>query len=110
MDSEQGSIQADQIDLYFSDSGAANSTKQLSRSVATGEVKVHQQDRWGTSERAEYTASEGKFVLSQGKPTLYSSTGDTTAGRQLTFYFADDRIVVDSTDGSKTVTLHTVEK
>lgn len=110
VDSEQGSIQANQIDLYFSDSGAANTTKQLSRSVASGDVTVRQQDRRGTSNRAEYTAAEGKFVLSEGKPTLYSSTGDTTTGRQLTFYFADDRIVVDSADGSKTVTLHTVEK
>jgi prepilin-type processing-associated H-X9-DG protein len=110
VDSEQGSIQADKIDLYFSDSGAANATKQLSRSVASGDVTVRQQDRRGTSDRAEYTASEGKFVLSEGKPTLHSSTGDTTTGRQLTFYFADDRIVVDSADGSKTVTLHTVEK
>jgi lipopolysaccharide export system protein LptA len=110
VDSEQGSIQANQIDLYFSDGGAASGTKQLSRSVASGAVTVRQEDRRGTSELAEYTASEGKFVLSEGKPTLYSSTGDTTTGRQLTFYFADDRIVVDSADGSKTVTLHQVEK
>ena len=110
VDSEQGSIQANQIDLYFSDAGAANGTKQLSKSVANGDVIVQQEDRRGTSDRAEYTASEGKFVLSQGKPTLYSSTGDTTTGRQLTFYFADDRIVVDSADGSKTVTLHQVQK
>jgi lipopolysaccharide export system protein LptA len=110
VDSEQGSIQANLIDLYFSDSGAASGTKQLSRSVASGDVTVRQEDRRGTSDRAEYTASEGKFVLSEGKPTLYSSTGDTTTGRQLTFYFADDRIVVDSADGSKTVTLHQVEK
>jgi LPS export ABC transporter protein LptC len=110
VDSEQGSIQADRIDLYFSDAGAPSGTKQLSRSVASGDVTVHQEDRRGTSDRAEYTASEGKFVLSEGKPTLYSSTGDTTTGRQLTFYFADDRIVVDSADGSKTVTLHQVEK
>jgi lipopolysaccharide export system protein LptA len=110
VDSEQGSIQANQIDLYFSDAGAASGTKQLSRSVASGDVTVRQEDRRGTSDRAEYTASEGKFVLSEGKPTLYSSTGDTTTGRQLTFYFADDRILVDSADGSKTVTLHQVEK
>ena len=109
-DSEQGSIQADQIDLFFSGTDAASANKQLSRAVATGDVAVRQEDRRGTSNRAEYTASEGKFVLSEGNPTLYSSTGDTTTGRQLTFFFADDRIVVDSADGSKTVTLHRVEK
>ncbi len=78
--------------------------------MANGDVIVRQEDRRGTSDRAEYTASEGKFVLSEGKPTLYSSTGDTTTGRQLTFYFADDRIVVDSEAGARTVTLHRVEK
>ena len=109
-DSEQGSIQADQIDLFFSDADAENGGKQLSRAVATGDVAVRQQDRRGTSNRAEYTASEGKFVLSEGKPTVYDSSGDSTTGRQLTFYFADDRIVVDSTDGPKTLTLHPVEK
>jgi lipopolysaccharide assembly outer membrane protein LptD (OstA) len=109
-DSLQGSIQANQIDLFFSSPSAVNANRELSRAVATGNVAVHQEDRRGTSNRAEYTASEGKFVLSEGKPTLYDSTGDTTTGRQLTFYFADDRIVVDSEEGTKTVTLHRVEK
>ncbi len=109
-DSSQGSIQADQIDLFFTSASVVNANKELSRAVATGDVAVHQEDRRGTSNRAEYTASEGKFVLSEGKPTLYDSSGDTTTGRQLTFYFADDRIVVDSEEGTKTVTLHRVEK
>ena len=109
-DSEQGSIQADQIDLFFSSNGAAIGNRQLSRALATGDVSVHQQDRRGTCNRAEYTAAEGKFVLSEGNPTLYSSTGDTTTGRQLTFFFADDTILVDSADGAKTVTLHPIEK
>jgi lipopolysaccharide export system protein LptA len=110
VDSSQGSIQANRIDLYFSTTGAVNASKQLSRAVANGDVAVRQEDRRGTSNRAEYTASEGKFVLSEGNPTLYDSNGDTTTGRQLTFYFADDRIVVDSETGSRTVTLHRVEK
>jgi lipopolysaccharide export system protein LptA len=108
--SAESSIHANQIDLYFSASGPGSSSKQLSRAVATGEVSVRQEDRRGTSNRAEYTAAEGKFVLSEGKPTLYDSTGDTTTGRQLTFFFADDRIVVDSEEGSRTVSLHRVEK
>jgi len=101
---------ANQIDLYFSKSGPASSAKELSRAVAIGDVSVRQEDRRGTSNRAEYTASDGKFVLSGGKPTLYDSTGDTTTGRQLTFFFADDRIVVDSEEGSRTLSLHRVEK
>jgi lipopolysaccharide export system protein LptA len=109
-ESAEGSIDANQIDLYFSTSGSASSAQQVSRAVATGDVSVRQEDRRGTSNRAEYTASEGKFVLSGGKPTVYDSTGDTTTGRQLTFFFADDRIVVDSEEGSRTLSLHRVEK
>jgi LPS export ABC transporter protein LptC len=109
-ESAEGSIHANQIDLYFSKSGPASSAKELSRAVAMGDVSVRQEDRRGTSNRAEYTASDGKFVLSEGKPTLYDSTGDTTTGRQLTFFFADDRIVVDSEEGSRTLSLHRVEK
>jgi lipopolysaccharide export system protein LptA len=109
-DSAEGSIHANQIDLYFSTSGPASSVKQISRALATGDVTIHQEDRRGTSNKAEYTAAEGKFILSEGKPTLYDSNGDTTTGRQLTFFFADDRIVVDSEEGSRTVSLHRVEK
>jgi lipopolysaccharide export system protein LptA len=113
-ESPEGSIHANQIDLYFSPSTSGSSSgtsaQQLSRAVATGDVTVRQGDRRGTSNRAEYTAAEGKFVLSGGKPTVYDSTGDTTTGRQLTFFFADDRIVVDSEEGSRTLSLHRVEK
>ena len=112
-ESPEGSIHANQIDLYFSSSSGAapsSSAQQLSRVVAAGDVSIRQGDRRGTSDRAEYTTSEGKFVLSGGKPTVYDSTGDTTTGRQLTFFFADDRIVVDSEEGSRTLSLHRVEK
>jgi lipopolysaccharide assembly outer membrane protein LptD (OstA) len=109
-ESAEGSIRARRMDLFFSATASTPPSQQLTRAVATGDVTVQQMDRRGTSDRAEYTASDGKFVLSEGKPTLYDSTGDTTSGRQLTFYFADDNIVVDSEEGSRTVTLHRVEK
>ena len=109
-ESPEAAIHANQIDLYFSPSTPGGSAQQLTRSVATGDVTVRQGDRRGTSNRAEYTAAEGKFVLSEGKPTVYDSTGDTTTGRQLTFFFADDRIIVDSEEGSRTLSLHRVEK
>ncbi len=84
--------------------------QQLARAVATGNVTVRQGDRRGTSERAEYTASDGKMVLSGGRPTLYDAFRGTTTGRQLTFFFSSDTIVVDSEQGSRTLTRHRVEK
>lgn len=83
---------------------------QLRRALAKGAVVVRQGDRRGLGEQAEYTAAEGKFVLSGGQPTLTDATGDTTTGRSLTFFVASDTILVDSLEGSRTLTKHRVEK
>jgi lipopolysaccharide export system protein LptA len=118
-------IRAPVMDLYFT-RGANNSAngstssptgilatpgaQQITRAVGTGGVIVDQASRRATAERGEYTASDGKFVMSGGNPTLYDGSAGTTTGRQLTFYLADDTIVVDSENGSRTLTKHRVEK
>jgi lipopolysaccharide export system protein LptA len=118
-ESHQAQISSRALDLFFSSSGSSvgspvgvgsGGTQQLTRAVATGNVVVRQGDRRGTAERADYFAGEGKFVLSGGRPTLYDASRGTTVGRQLTFFFADDTIVVDSEQGSRTLTKHRVEK
>jgi lipopolysaccharide transport protein LptA len=103
------SIRAPVLDLFFAKNGGTGA-QQLSRAVATGGVTVTDGARRGTAERGEYTAAEGKFVLSGGTPTLYDSDGGVTTGRQLTFFLADDTIIVDSEKGSRTLTKHRVEK
>jgi len=117
--SRQAQIISRALDLFFSSPGStaasparsgSGSTQQLTRAVATGNVVVHQGDRRGTAERADYFAGAGKFVLSGGRPTLYDASRGTTTGRQLTFFFADDTIIVDSEEGSRTLTRHRVVK
>ncbi|MGC1603965.1 MAG: LPS export ABC transporter periplasmic protein LptC [Candidatus Acidiferrum sp.] len=114
-------IRAPEMDLYFtrgagntahSTTGATAKTgaQQISRAVGTGGVIVDQGGRRATAERGEYTASDGKFVMSGGNPTLYDSSEGTTTGRQLTFFLADDTIIVDSENGLRTLTKHRVEK
>ncbi|MGB7284411.1 MAG: LPS export ABC transporter periplasmic protein LptC [Candidatus Acidiferrum sp.] len=114
-------IRAPIMDLYFtrgtgssasSSNGASAKTgaQQISRAVGTGGVIVDQAGRRATAERGEYTASDGKFVMSGGSPTLYDGSEGTTTGRQLTFFLADDTIIVDSENGSRTLTKHRVEK
>jgi lipopolysaccharide export system protein LptA len=88
----------------------APGAQQISRAVGIGGVIVDQAGRRATAERGEYTASDGKFVMSGGNPTLYDGSAGTTTGRQLTFYLADDTIIVDSENGSRTLTKHRVEK
>ena len=117
-------IRAPQMDLYFTRSekgatapgGAAASAiapagaQQISRSVATGGVIVEQGTRRATAERGEYSAVDGKFVMTGGNPTIFDASEGTTSGRQLTFFLADDTIIVDSEKGSRTLTKHRVEK
>jgi LPS export ABC transporter protein LptC len=121
--SQQGSLRSPVLDVFLTpaqstQTGAAapgkppataTAPRQLDRALATGGVVVQQGDRRGTAEQAEYTASDGKFVLSGGKPTITDASSDTTTGHSLTFFVANDTILIDSQEGSRTLTRHRVE-
>jgi len=120
------------LDLYFARTNAAGNSgltttsssnpsssggsaglpgaQQISRAVATGGVTVLQGERRATAEHGEYTAADGKFVMSGGSPTIFDASEGTTTGHQLTFFLADATIIVDSENGSRTLTKHRVEK
>jgi lipopolysaccharide export system protein LptA len=122
--SAEQQIRAPVMDLYFTrvergapaptgssaSSGPPAGAQQISRAVATGGVIVEQGSRRATAERGEYSAADGKFVMSGGNPTIFDASVGTTTGRQLTFFLADDTIIVDSENGSRTLTKHRVEK
>jgi lipopolysaccharide export system protein LptA len=121
-------IRAPIMDLFFTRGAQANASatstnaaasntpaappgaQQISRAIGTGGVIVDQAGRRAVADHGEYTASDGKFVMTGGTPTLYDATEGTTVGRQLTFFLADDTIIVDSENGSRTLTKHRVEK
>jgi len=121
-------ISSTEMDLYFARAnGAATSgvttgtgsngsvrvpggAQQINRATATGGVTVQQGERRATAERGEYTAADGKFVMSGGTPMIFDAASGTTTGRQLTFFLADATIIVDSENGSRTLTKHRVEK
>jgi lipopolysaccharide export system protein LptA len=114
-------ISSASMDLYFTrattgaNGGASTSTgsagaQQISRAVAAGGVTVQQGERRATADHGEYTAADGKFVMSGGTPTIFDAASGTTTGRQLTFFLADATIIVDSENGSRTLTKHRVEK
>jgi lipopolysaccharide export system protein LptA len=109
-----GAANANSAGTGSTDSTAATTTstgaQQISRAVGTGGVIVEQGDRKATAERGEYTAASGKFVMTGGSPTLYDGSAGTTTGTQLTFFLADDTIIVDSENGSRTLTKHRVQQ
>jgi lipopolysaccharide export system protein LptA len=118
------------VDLYFTRAQAPNASnapnanvanvsapanspvgaQQISRAVGTGGVIVEQGTRKATAERGEYNAKDGKFIMSGGNPTIYDAAEGTTTGHQLTFFLADDTIIVDSETGSRTLTKHRVDR
>jgi lipopolysaccharide export system protein LptA len=122
--SAEQKMRAPIVDLYFTRAEKPNSNtasvsapanpaigaQQISRAVGTGGVTVDQGARRATAERGEYSATDGKFVMSGGNPTIFDASEGTTTGRQLTFFLADDTIIVDSETGSRTLTKHRVDK
>ena len=88
----------------------SNGPQQISKAIGNGGTTVEEGGRKAVAERGVYTASDGKFVMSGGDPTLYDVAEGNTHGRQLTFFLADDTIIVDSENGSRILTRHRVEK
>ncbi len=111
MQSEDQRMRGPLLDLYFTHAGgAAGGASQISRAVGTGGVIVEQGGRRGTAEKGIYTAENQKFVLSGGNPTLFDPEEGVTTGRELTFFLADDTIIVDSGTGSRVLTKHRVQR
>ena len=92
--STEGDISSDTLELSFA--AGANNKQTLQRALAGGGVRIEQNGRTGTAERGEYIASEGKFVLFGGQPAIADASGNRTTGRELTFFLANDSILVDS--------------
>jgi lipopolysaccharide export system protein LptA len=127
--SQEGSMDSQTLDVFLTPAPAAQppstqaaqapaaatttgplGARQLDHALALGGVTVRQGDRQGKAEQAEYTAADGKFVLSGGNPIITDASSDTTTGHSLTFFVANDTILIDSQEGSRTLTRHRVEK
>ncbi len=87
----------------------AGSAGQLERIIATGNIRIEEQKpaRTATGERLEYTAADGKFVLtgSPGKfPSIFDAEQGNITGDSLTFFSRDDRVQIGSGENTRTVT------
>jgi len=87
-----------------SSSKSMNSQGQLDRIVAKGNVVVQEPTRRATGDQLVYTASEDKFVLTGGSPSIFDAEHGKITGDSLTFYKRDDRVLVEGRETSPTVT------
>ncbi len=77
---------------------------QLDRMVAQNSVSVQQPNRRAEGETLIYTATEDKFVLTGGPPSIFDAERGKITGVSLTFFRGDDRVLVEGETSTPVVT------
>ncbi|HVN22159.1 MAG TPA: LPS export ABC transporter periplasmic protein LptC [Dongiaceae bacterium] len=77
---------------------------QLERMIAQGDVFLQQPDREARGQDLTYTASEDKFVLTGGPPSIFDAEQGKITGVSLTFFRRDDRVLVEGKTTAPVVT------
>ena len=83
---------------------------QLDHIVAQSNVVVIQPTRRGEGQTLVYTASDDKFVLTGGPPSIFDAERGKITGVSLTFFRADDRVLVEGEAITPVVTQTRVAK
>jgi lipopolysaccharide export system protein LptA len=76
----------------------------VDRVVAEGHVLILQPSRRAEGEKLVYTAAEDKFVLTGGPPSIFDAEQGKVTGVSLTFFRADDRVLVEGEASTPVVT------
>ena len=103
-------VTASQMDVFLqargqpADGQAVGNAARLDRLVAQGQVVVTQPTRRATGDQLVYTASEDKFVMSGGSPSIFDAEHGKITGVSLTLFRGDDRVLVEGTVTSPSVT------
>jgi lipopolysaccharide export system protein LptA len=77
---------------------------QLDRMVAQDDVVVQQPRRRADGQKLVYTASDDKFVLTGGPPSIFDAEQGKITGVSLTFFRRDDRVLVEGEASTPVVT------
>ncbi len=93
-----------------SGSATPDSASRIERIMAEGGVAVQEPMRRVTGERLVYTASDGKYVMTGGPPSIFDAERGAVTGDSLTFYSHDDRVLVGSADAVRSVTQTRIAK
>ena len=101
-------ITAKKMDAFLTARGRANpplsGAGKLDKIVAQDQVVVVQPERRAAGDVLTYTASDDKFVLTGGPPSIFDAERGKITGVSLTFFRHDDRVLVEGNNTSPTVT------
>jgi lipopolysaccharide export system protein LptA len=76
----------------------------LDRMVAQGQVVIQQPGRHADGQTLIYTSTDDKFVLTGGAPSIFDAERGKITGVSLTFFRADDRVLVEGEASTPVVT------
>jgi lipopolysaccharide export system protein LptA len=100
--SADATITADTVQAILSPR-SSQSGGQMEKIVAQGNIQIQQKTRRAVGDLLVYTSQEEKFVLtaSGGKlPSIFDAERGQITGDSLTFFTHDDRVLVESTNSS----------
>jgi lipopolysaccharide export system protein LptA len=80
------------------------SPARLDKIVATGSIVITEPKRRATGENLTYTASDNKFVLTGGPPSIFDAEHGKITAVSLTLFRRDGRVVVEGDKSSPAVT------
>jgi lipopolysaccharide export system protein LptA len=111
-------ITSNQMDVYLASAGEPQASAgaqatlraKLDKIVATGSVHITQPSRRATGDQLTYTASDDKFVLTGGPPSIFDAERGKITGVSLTLFRHDDRVVVEGDSRSPAVTHMRMER
>ncbi len=87
-----------------------SSPGRLDHMVAQGNVVIQQPTRRAEGQQLVYTAEDDKFVLTGGPPSIFDAERGKITGVSLTFFRADDRVLVEGEASIPVVTQTRVAK
>ncbi len=103
-------ISAARMDVFLAARGQTsgnqpvNSAGRIDRIIAEENVVITQPERRGTGDHLVYTAADDKFVLTGGPPSIFDAEHGKITGVSLTLFRHDDRVLVEGSNQSPTVT------
>ncbi len=116
----EGVTTADRADVYLrqretkpepAQRGVTNlQGSQVDHVVASGDVHLQQPTRQGWGDKLVYLADQEKFVLTGQAPHILDAEHGAIWGDSLTFFQADDRVIVEGTPTHRTLTETRVSK